>query len=406
MPETYTRRELLTARSNRKLVFSDEAQRVGDVFILIFLRGGMDGLHVVPPFGDSDYYNARPNLRVNAPDGRGQIRGVDLDGFFGLHPNAEPLKKHFDAGRLAIVHASGSPDASRSHFEAMQTMERGVADGNTIASGWLARHLNDFSTGNTSPMRAIAIGDVLPKSLGGALQATAVRTIGEFRLDDSLVWSSAFRATLTSLYDRAEGPIAEAGRDTMELLKKLDKLSPETYQPENGAVYPERSQNGLAGGLKEIAQLIKEGAGLEVAVLELGGWDAHHGQISVPFFDGLITQLSTAVDAFATDLGDHLDRVTLVAMSEFGRCVRENRSLGTDHGRATAMFILGGHIAGGKVYGEWPTLARDQLVEARDVRVTTDYRDILGEIVLKRIGNPALETVFPGYEPRFLGLTV
>lgn len=407
MPQaTLTRRDLLRGAAPR-LMFQPKAGPAGDVLVSIFLRGGMDGIHVVPPYADPHYRANRPSLSLPEP---GRPKGIiDLDGFFGLHPDMAPLAELFRAKRLAIIHASGSPDQTLSHFEAMQTMERGVSDGNTTASGWISRHLASTESRSNSPMRAIAIGEVLPKSLQGSLAATAVRSLTEFRLNTPEAWGG-YRTLLTELYQGGEDPARSSGRDTLQLLSSLEKLDPNTYRPEGGAKYPDTD---LGRGLKQIAQLIKAEVGLEIGCVDLGGWDAHAAQEAL--MAGLMPQLAQSLHAFHADLGDRMNRVTLVAMSEFGRRIHENTSLGTDHGRATAMFVMGGAVKGGKVYGRWPGMAEYRMKLGVDglgsldkdgnLMVTTDYRDILGEIVQRRLKNEKLEQVFPAHQPRFLDLT-
>lgn len=409
MPElTLTRRDLLRGAAPR-LTFQPRTGPAGDVLVNIFLRGGMDGIHVVPPYADPHYRTNRPSLALPEPGRKGGI--VDLDGFFGLHPDMAPLAELFRARHLAIVHACGSPDHTLSHFEAMQTMERGVSDGNSTASGWISRHLASTEAHSSSPMRAIAIGEVLPKSLQGSLAATAVRSLTEFRLNTPDRWQGTYRTLLAELYQDGHDPAQAGGRDTLQLLRSLEKLDPDTYQPENGAVY---KKTDLAQGLKQIAQLIKAEVGLEIGCVDLGGWDAHAAQEAL--MAPLMPQLSEALHAFYTDLGDRMSRVTVVAMSEFGRRIHENTSLGTDHGRATAMFVMGGAVRGGKVYGRWRGMAENRLQLSVDgglsgldrdgnLQVTTDYRDILGEIVQRRLRNDRLDQVFPAYQPRPLNLT-
>lgn len=397
-----TRRAMLRTvaqpTSSRRLVFQPEAGPRGDVLVTIFLRGAMDGLHTVPPYGDADYRKHRPALAIEAP-GKDAKCAVDLDGFYGLHPDMAPLKELFQAKRLAIIHASGSPDTTLSHFEAMQSMERGVTDGNSTASGWITRHLGSQDPDSPSPMRGVAFGDVLPKSLQGSTSVTAVRSLSEFRLSLPDDWGLGYRSILAGLY-KGNDMASESGRHLMELLSKLEKLDPNTYQAEGGAAYP---KSDLGRGLSQTAQLIKANVGLEVATVDLGGWDAHVAQVEL--MTGLMKNLSQSLHAFHADLGDHMRRVTVVAMTEFGRRVHENSSLGTDHGHASAMFVMGGGIRGGKVYGQWPGLHGDQLDQDGNLRVTTDFRDILGEIVDKRLHNSQLNAVFPDYSPRYLNLT-
>jgi len=383
----------------------------GDVLVTIFLRGGADGLNMVVPHQESEYHKHRPVLGIAAPkDGKvaGNQRAVDLDGFFGLHPSLNPFLPLFKEGKLGIVHAVGSGDQTRSHFEAMSAMERGLfTDATGTSSGWIARHLTATAGKNNSPLRAIALSSIMPDALRGYLNASAVNSITDFRLDLPVAQKeqSANKAVvdaLKDLYGEGKDLMAHAGNETLAVLDSLNRLNPEQYQASNGAVYPEGE---LGRGLKQVACLVKGGVGLEVACLDKGGWDTHYVQGgSAGLQAGLLDELSRSVSAFAQDLGKSMDRVTLVVMTEFGRRLHENNSLGTDHGRASVMFLLGGGVNGGKVHGEWPGLAERQLEPPGDLRVTTDYRDVLAEVLAKRVGNKELGSVFPGYSPHFRGI--
>jgi uncharacterized protein (DUF1501 family) len=407
MSQSMTRRQMLGLSHpplpgpevKRKLLFQPQAGPAGDVLVCVFLRGGADGLHLVAPYGDSAYYAQRPRIGVPRPDDRRapmSQRGVALDGFFALNPALAPLHAAYQAGHLAVVHAAGSPDQTRSHFSAMETMERGVGNGASSGTGWLGRHLQSLPGHGASPLRALAIGEYLPQSLEGSLGASAIPSLDAFRLSLPASWSSSFQAGLASLYDAATGPIADAGRETRRLLNALEQLSPDRYHPEGGARYPATE---FGRGMAQIAQLVKAELGLEVACLDLGGWDSHIGQ--EPLLAGLMPDLAGSFAAFHADLGRHLDRVTVVAMSEFGRRVRENGGLGTDHGRATCLWLMGGGINGGRVIADWPGLAEERLEGPGDLRVTIDYRDVLAEVVARRLRNPAWANVFPGYRPTF-----
>jgi uncharacterized protein (DUF1501 family) len=281
----------------------------------------------------------------------------------------------------------------------METMERGVSDGSRATTGWLGRHL-ETAESRPSPLRALAIGETLPQSLEGALGASAIRSLDAFRLALPAGWSDGFRATLAALYDAESGPLADAGRETFQLLRAMERLDPVGTRPAGGARYPE---SDFGRGLRQVAQLVKGQVGLEVACLDLGGWDSHIGQETL--LDGLTRELGEGLAAFHADLGERIDRVTVVVMSEFGRRVRENGGLGTDHGRATCFFLMGGGIRGGRVLADWPGLHPDRLEGPGDLKVTLDYRDLLAEIVARRLGNPHWATVFPGYEARFRGVT-
>lgn len=367
------------------------------VLVVIFLRGGCDGLNVIAPYGEDAYYKSRPSIALAKP-GAGGGSLVDLDGFFGLHPAMASLDGLYKEGQMAAVQAVGSGDRTLSHFEAMSTMERGLAtETDSGGGGWLGRHLVS-TPGKSSPLRAVALSSVMPDSLGGALGALAIESLSDYRLkaDDASLLSS-----LTALYKTGDDPMAQAGRDTLAVLNSLKKLNPAGYVPERGAAYPE---TGLGKGLKETAFLIKNDLGLEVACLDMGLWDTHVTQGgSTGWHATLLKELADSVSAFMTDLGKERDRVTLVIQTEFGRRVDENSGLGTDHGRASMMLLAGGGVKGGKVYGRWPTLAKDKQDDG-NLAVTTDYRDVLAEVLDKRLATASLDKVFPGHRVRPLGI--
>jgi uncharacterized protein (DUF1501 family) len=369
------------------------------VLICIFQRGGADGLNMVVPHGDQHYYAARSTIAIPQP---GASRGaIDLDGLFGLHPALGGLKEIWDAKQLAIVHACGSPDPTHSHFDAMDNLERGTPGQKSSSTGWLGRHLAATQQPNDTPFRAVGFGALLQASLRGGA-ATALTSLEAFRLQARLPELPRVLAAHGQLY-RGAGMLAGAGQQTLAALAIMEKLSPAQYRPSDGAQYPD-SPYGKA--LMQIAQLIKADVGLEVACADIGDWDTHvrqggaEGEMAAnlkEFGDGL--------RALYADLSATLGRVTIVTMSEFGRRAAENGGGGTDHGHGNAMFVLGGSVAGGKVYGEWPGLDSEQLYGPGDLNVTTDFRDVLGEIVAKRLGDGALGDVFPGYSSfRFRGL--
>lgn len=400
MARRLTRRAILMGGSGaRRLVFRPAAGPVGDALVVVFLRGGMDALHTFPPLGDPAYRRHRPTLAVPEPGTKGGA--LELDSFFGLHPDLAPLAELFRAGRLAVIHACGSPDTTLSHFEAMQTMERGVSDGNRIASGWIARHLAAFDTGNDSPARALAFAEVLPKSMQGAAGALAITSLRDLRLAPPASWQPEYRALLARLYATGADPVRAAGRSALALQRALEKLDPERYRPAGGARYPETP---FGRGLRQVAQLLRAEMGLEIAEVDLGGWDSHVAQATL--LSGLMRELAEGLHAFAVDLADRAESVTLVAMSEFGRRAYENSGLGTDHGRGTAMLALGGGIRGGRVYGKWPGLDPERLDRDGNLVVTTDYRDVLAEVLARRVGNPNWGLVFPDYAPRFPGVAI
>lgn len=384
-----------------RLAFApDQTAPRGDVLLVIFLRGAADVLNMVVPFGEDAYYDARPTIAIPRPDQFSATAGgqaVNLDGFFGLHPSLAPLKAAWEEENLGIIHACGAPDISRSHFKAMALMERGVEDERGPASGWINRHLATYNTGNNSPIRAIGLGPVLPQSLYGEVPATAMRSIVDFHLNGDDAVGQHLYKMLRGLYSQ-ESELGQVGRETLEVIDILAKLDPAQYRPESGATYPESS---FGYSLRQAAMLIKAEAGLEVAAIDLGGWDTHFGQGgSQGLMASLLSDLGTGLAAFHADMLDHINKVTVVVMSEFGRRVKENASLGTDHGHGSLMMLLGGHVQGGTVHGRWPGLEIDQLFGPGDLAVTTDYRDVLSEVIRQRLNNDALNQIFPDYQPR------
>jgi uncharacterized protein (DUF1501 family) len=374
-----------------------------DVLVSLFLRGGMDGLNVVVPHGEDTYYKLRPSLNVPKP-GSSKDAAIDLNGFFGVHPNFAPLVPHFKEGNLAFVHAVGSGDPSHSHFEAMDAMERGLRySGERAADGWLSRHLLATPALKATPLRAVAIGGILPSSLSGASSALAMESVDEFRLDLDPTEEEVFRHSLTQMYGEGKDVLTTAGRETLEVLGTLNRLQPKSYKPSNGAVYP---NSDLGQALKQVAFLIRADVGLEVAVLDKGGWDTHVAQgATTGILSSQLDDVAKSIAAFARDMGSEMGHVTLVAQTEFGRRAYENSGAGTDHGHGSVMTILGGGTKGGKVYGRWPGLNDHQLDGPGDLAVTTDYRTVLAEVLTLRMANPDVDAVFPGLEGSPLGLT-
>jgi uncharacterized protein (DUF1501 family) len=333
----------------------------GDVLICIFLRGAADALNMVVPHGDDRYYQQRPTLAIPRPDDRkieSRLRAVDLDGFFGLHPALSPLLPAWQAGHLAAVHAIGSPDESRSHFEAMELIERGIDHKQGAPSGWLGRHLASLDTGNHSPLRGVSIGEMVVRSLRGPVPTTALRSIADFHLGGDLQALGRIQSALSSLYSFGD-PLDELAVEAIATFEAVAKLDPQQYRPAREAVYPE---DEFSLGLRQVAMLIKAEVGLEVACLDVGGWDTHIAQGgSEGAMAGLLLSLAQGLQAFYTDLADKAGQLLVVIMSEFGRRLKENGGLGTDHGHGGVMLLLGGHIAGGRVHGHWPGLAPEQL---------------------------------------------
>jgi uncharacterized protein (DUF1501 family) len=404
-----------------RLVFrEDGSQGPGDVLIVVFAGGGYDGLNMIIPYGDeANYKRLRPTLAIPGPEATGaQRRAADLDGFFGMHPAlVERGWKHwFDEGVLGIVHAMHMDNPTRSHFDATDYMQRGTPGEKKLHSGWLGRHLSTMATGNDSPFRGVGMGTMLQPMLRGPVPAITLQSISEFHLQGRQSEIDRFEQHLETLY-AGDGWLEGEGQSTFAAIKMLEEsLGDDDYVPENGADY---SRGGsLGNSLKQVAQLIKADIGLEVACVDYGGWDTHANEVerddpTTGFFNDHSLQLAGGIDAFIRDLGPRFDPddkdhrgVTVVVMTEFGRRAYENGGLGTDHGHGNAMFLFGKGIVGGKVHlTEWPGLNDDQL-DRGDLAGTTEYRDILGEILDKRLGNRSIDVVFPNHAFNFLNLAV
>lgn len=394
-----------------RLVFSPTLEPSDhDLLVCIFLRGAMDGLNAVFPHAEQAYYDARPTLAIPEPQTGNDQAGIELNGQFSFHPALRPLLEPYQQGHLAVIHACGSPDPTHSHFDAMDFMERGTPGEKNLPSGWITRHLQTASWENNAPLRAIGIGTSLQASLRGPIQAVALKAVDEYRLPGDPQGVSFFQESLHSLYSLPVSDpeifpelsrTAQTTFDTMELLEGLDS---ESYAPEGNAEYAE---DEFGQGLKQIAFLAKADIGLEVACLDLGGWDTHADQgVDQGKMPGLLSTLAAGLSAFYTDMNAHLDNFTLVTMTEFGRRVAENGNGGTDHGHGGVMFVMGGGIRGGKVFTDWPGLDHERLFGPGDLAVTTDFRDVIGEILVNRLGNDDLESVFPGHDStNFLGFS-
>jgi len=382
-----------------------DEQPKGDTLVAIFQRGGMDGLNAVVPHGEKAYYAARDQLAIPQPKVGDAKAAIDLDGFFGLHPNLRPFKEIYDAKQLAIVHAAGSPDPSHSHFDAMDFMERGTPGEKAIPTGWLARHMQTAATSNKSPFRAIGMGAMLQASLRGPVPATALASIAQFHLNGNTQEIAKFQQSLAALY-QGDNFLDQEGTQTLDAINMLAKITQQKYEPANGAKYPDNSNFGKA--LMAVAQLIKSDLGVEIACVDIGGWDTHAGEGGA---DGgelprLLQEFAQGIHAFYMDMGDRMQRVTLVSMSEFGRRLLENNSHGTDHGHGNVMWVMGGAVRGGRVYGRWPGLATGELYEERDLAITTDFREPIAQILQAHMGlQPSqLAAIFPGYHRNSAGL--
>jgi uncharacterized protein (DUF1501 family) len=386
---------------SRALYAADAPSPRKKILVAIFQRGAVDGLNVVVPHGEQRYYDLRPSIAIPRPDGTADS-AIDLDGFFGLHPSLKPLKPIYDSGRLAVVHAVGSPDPTRSHFDAQDYMESGTPGLKATSDGWLNRAIPQEKGPKVSPVRAISMSADLPRCLRGHNDAVAINNLNDFQVRDPR-GATSFESMYAGTMDKV---LNGTGRETFDAVKLMQSIQKQTYTPANGVHYP----NGRLGqSMQQIARLIKADVGLEVAFTDVGGWDTHVNEVaqkpSAGQLANLLNDFGQAIASFYQDLGDQMADVTVVTMSEFGRTARENGNRGTDHGHANVMFALGGDIQGGKVYGEWPGLAEEQLYENRDLNLTTDFRDVLGELVTRHLGNRQIANVFPGYTaPKFRDL--
>lgn len=376
----------------------------GKTLICLFQRGAADALNVVVPHGEAAYYRLRPNIAIPRPTmATGPVGALDLDGFFGLHPALSPLKPLWDQGILAPVHAVGSPSATRSHFDAQDYMETGTPDLKGTRDGWLNRYLAVKGTceagcahdAKPSPFRAVAMTQQTPRMLDGPAPTIAMNSLDEF----SVRASGPAADRLEALYRTGSADVVHAaGGEMFEAVKILKAANPQKYQAQNGASYP-TSQFGTR--LKQIAQLIKSDVGLEVAFADVGGWDTHVNQgASTGQLAGRLGDFANSIAALVADIGDRMADVTIMTMSEFGRTVRQNGNGGTDHGHASALFVIGGDVKGKKVYGKWPGLEPEQLYEGRDLALTTDFRTVFAEVASKHLGATKMETVFPGFQTK------
>ena len=365
------------------------------VLIAIFQRGAVDGLNMIVPFGEREYYRARPSIAIGAP-GSGPDAALDLDGFFAFHPRLAPLGPLFDAKQLAIVHACGSPDLTRSHFDAQDYMETATPGVKRTPDGWLNRYLHAREHQHATPFRAVALAPQLPRSLQGTAPALAIGQIDRFGIRGQAAGTvaSSFEREYAAAADRA---LNATSREAFSAVRMLRRAEPGRYPPANGAAYP---ASGFGMALRQIAQLVKAEVGLEVAFAESGNWDHHANEGSAT---GLIANrlddFARGIAALVRDLGDRMQDVVIVTMSEFGRSVAENGSRGTDHGHGNAMLVIGANVQGGRVYGRWPGLAPEHRHERRDLAITTDFRAVFAEVVRRHLRLADTSRVFPGFTP-------
>ena len=359
--------------------------------VVIFQRGAADGLNIVVPHGEPSYYAMRPS--INIP----RTSVLDLDGFFGLHPSLSALQPIWNQKHLAIVHAAGSPDPTRSHFDAQDFMESGTPGLKATEDGWLNRTLHSLPASDAA-FRAVAMGPTLPRILSGPEPAVAINNLNDFGIVGGNAKSPVQNDFEAMYAGSVDAVLHGSAQQTFEAVKILKSANPAQYTPSVSANYP---RGRFGDSLKQLAQLIKANLGVQVAFADIGGWDHHvnegstEGQIA-----NVLRDFSQSLAALWNDLGDLAEETVIVTMSEFGRTVRENGNRGTDHGHANVMFVMGGPVRGGRVYGRWPGLDQSQLYEGRDLALTTDFRNVLGEAVYRHLGNRELNSVFPGFEAR------
>jgi len=358
--------------------------------VVIFQRGACDGLNVVVPYAEKNYYSMRPTIAIK------QNEVLDLNGFFGLHPSMAAFKPLYDQGHLAIVHAAGSPDTTRSHFDAQDYMESGTPGVKVTQDGWLNRALQaEILKDKPTAFRAVALGTQVPRTLQGKIPAIAVANLNDFSVAGKGPQTSSISNAFQAMYDESSDAVLHGtGEETFEAVKMLKAADPAHYQPAAGVNYP---NTAFGNSMKQIAQLMKADLGVEAAFSDIGGWDTHQNQGGATGqLSNRLKEFSDTIAAFWKDMGQDSEHITLVTMSEFGRTARQNGTGGTDHGHANVMFVLGGSVKGGKVYGKWPGLSNEQLNEGRDLTVTTDFRNVLGEAAYKTLGSRNMELVFPG----------
>ncbi len=383
----------------QRTAFADKLAATGKdrpIIIAIFQRGAADGVSMVVPFGDRAYNTARPQIAIPAPKSGNADSAIDLDGFFALHPALSPFKPIYDAGQLAIVHAVGSPDNTRSHFDAQDYMESATPGRKSTPDGWLNRYLQASKAAPASPFRSVAFSQNMPRTLMGEAPAIAMTNIADFgvRGQGNTQAAKSFEALYAQ---NTEDALTGTGKEAFDAVKMLKQANPRQFQPANGANYP---RSPFCQSLLQIAQLIKADIGLEVAFADVGGWDTHANQgTSRGQLANRLQDFSQAIAALYKDLGDRMRNVVILTMTEFGRTIRQNGSGGTDHGHASALFALGGNVKGGKVYGMWPGLATEQLYEGRDLALTTDFRNVFAEIVARHLRATNLNAIFPGFSP-------
>lgn len=373
------------------------------ILVSIFQRGAMDGLMAVTPFEDKFLQAARPTLFMSAAK-TAKTPLIDLDGRFGLHPSIQVFGQLFRDKQLAIVHGMGSPNTTRSHFDAQDYMESGTPFKKSTPSGWLNRAVGLLGH-DATPFQAVSLTSSMPRSFYGDEPSLAISNLADFTLQTR--GNSANLNTVSQsfedLYDQTSSQLLkDTGKESFDAVKSLQKVDTKNYKPEFNAEYPNST---LGKSLKQIAQLIKMDVGLEVAFAESGGWDTHFNQgTENGAFARNVADLSQSIVAFWTDLTAYQDDLTVMTMTEFGRTVKQNGTGGTDHGRGSCNFILGNHVNGGIVHGKVDELAIENLEDGRDLAVTTDFRSIFSEVANKHLLIHNNSILFPGFEGKGIGV--
>jgi uncharacterized protein (DUF1501 family) len=388
-----------------KIVMAKNFASTRDIIVSVFMRGGADGLSLCVPYADANYYTSRTTIAVPRPDATAATRGIDLDGFFMFPQAMAGLIPAFTLKDLLVVHATGQLNVNRSHFDAQRFMEVGKPVDPNLVTGWLGRHLASIDQLKPgAPLRALGVAGGLQKTLVGAPKTLPIADPTNYTIGGAAATQAQRLAFMQADYATADQPLQSAALDATNTVTLLKSVNFTAYKPANAAVYPNSS---FGKALRSVAVLIKNDVGIEAAQVDIGGWDTHSAQdpLAGSMFKTM-QDFSNSIAAFYADVVAPGFPVTLVSVSEFGRNVRENGSNGTDHGRGTVMLALGKGISGGRVLTKnWPGLAKENLEAGQDLKVTVDYRDILAEIVQKRLANPNLDFVFPTWSPSFLGVT-
>ena len=389
-----TRRNFLQLNTNAKL-----ENKGADILIYVFQRGAADGLNLVVPYGDENYYANRPNIAIAKPNSSDDA-ALDLDGFFGLNPALSALLPIYQNKDLAMVHACGSLGSDHSHFKTQAVVDRGTID-ETISSGWLARYANSYENSDSTAFKSVALSKSIPKSLSGADQVIALDNIANFAIKAPESESEAIQNNLLTLFT-GQTSLDKVAQATFNGLEEVASINPEDFPVENEAVYP---NSGFGNRFKDLALLIKSGIGVETASIDIGGWDTHNDENAA--LAPLAQDFAETLAAFYTDMGDRMQNITVITITEFGRRVAENGSGGTDHGTGNVLFALGGGINGGQVFTDWPGLRTQDLVGPGDLLPTTDYRTVIAELMEKRMNYSNHQELFPDYEvPEYLGIFI